>query len=97
MFTFILIFCSVNASDYLIAEVLNVDSEAGYALINEIRKVAAATTTSKLWGIVQVSLQARLKTLPGQEILPDSGIENCNDVALSGPLRACEVLWACSR
>ena len=89
-----------NSADYLVPELLKVDSTCGPHLMEEIRSVCsfqAHTHThtgaddcygGMLWGLVQVTLHARALTLPGKDIV-------FRGSAGSAELSDQEVLWAC--
>ena len=63
----------LHTADYLLPELLKVDSSCVPSMIDAIRsrsRSEATTLHCKLWGMVSFTMQARLKGLPGQAISP---------------------------
>lgn len=59
----------INSVDYLIPEVLRLDSNCGFLMMENIRKVTDKNL--QLWGLVNVCTYCRLNGLNGQEVVQE--------------------------
>ena len=87
-----------NSADYLIPELLKVDSTSGPHLLHEIRSILPvelfsigdASYAAMLWGLVQVTLHSKALALPSVDSNNVTSDSQC-----SAELSDEEVIWAC--
>lgn len=101
----------MNATDYLLPEILSIDSAVGPYLLDYVRspKYSNHTLEDKLWALVNICFNTRLLNLPGKDVIPSipeggSEMSDKNNLSHSlvveglasqGLLTEQELTWAC--